>query len=108
MGSHPSAGQPLPVVREGEMSISKWSEVAKYSKFLEDQEKVQKREKTRYQQEQMRHDLGVQMAEKKSQKQRAAEEERRVFEQQEADIAHWKSRQTYQDEERKRAALQVI
>lgn len=102
---------PMPVVPEQKLlpdgPISKWSDVAKYSKALELQEEKDKHSTKRSHQQQMAKDLEVQMAMKKEQVKASKLEEQRVFEHQEAELERWKADQHMQQDEVRRRALQV-
>lgn len=87
--------------------LSRWSEVAKYSKLLEDQEKVQRRDAVRCAQQRMRQDLHLQVEEKKHLKLRTVQEEHRLFEHQEAELEQWKSVQSAREQRARHKELEV-
>lgn len=97
----------LQAVPEEEANVCRWSEVAKFSRKLEEIEKVKQREATRNAQQQMRDYLQRQIEEKKSQKQRESEEERALFEHQEAELERWRTHQTAQQEEQRKRVMEV-
>merc|ERR1712217_710324 len=71
----------------------KWSEIAKYSKLMEEKEKVEKREKQRTAQETIRKHLDIQMAEKEQQKQALKEADTLLKQQQSAQLEQWNREQ---------------
>jgi len=85
--------------------INKWSDIAKYSKALEVVDKKKARDRVRSSQEQMARELEVQMQIKSGQKQAFKDDERRHFEQQEAEIQKWKDTQTAKEENIRLRAL---
>lgn len=87
--------------------ISRWSEVAKYSRALEYDEAKTKQEKKRQQQQQMAKDLEIQIATKKAQSGSSKHEEQRLFEHQEVELERWKAEQQAKQDEVRRKALLV-
>merc|ERR1712137_209747 len=71
----------------------KWSEIAKYSRLMEEKEKVEKREKQRTAQENMRRQLDLQLAEKEQQKQALKEADTLLKQQQTAQLEQWNREQ---------------
>merc|ERR1712060_815553 len=69
---------------QSSMMEPKWSEIAKYSKLMEEKEKVDKRDKQRTAQETIRKHLDIQMAEKEQQKQALKEADTLLKQQQSA------------------------
>lgn len=103
-GLQPSGLQAL---GEARTATPKWSEVANYAKLLEDAEKVKNRESIKATQEKMRLDLKHQMAEKDKKKSAGAEEDKKIFWRQKAELKAWHEAEAAIAEEQKRIALEV-
>lgn len=102
---------PMPGVPEqrlfGEGPISKWSDVAKYSKALEIREETDKLSRKREHQKQMAKDLEAQMSLKKELSKASKLEENRIFEHQEVELEQWKADSHLQQDEVRRRAKEV-
>jgi len=86
--------------------ISRWSEIAKYSRAVEYEEEKTKQQKKRREQAQMAKDLEVQIATKRAQSGSSKHEEQRFLEHQEVELERWKAdQQEKQDSVRQRALL---
>jgi len=87
--------------------ISTWSEVARYAQLVNEVEKAEKLQTKRSQQQEMRHELTLQMHAKEERKVLDKKEERKLFKHQEAEIERWKDSQSAQAYEARKKALQV-
>lgn len=85
----------------------KWSEVANYAKVLENKEKAEHRLKKKTKQEEMRQDLQKQMVEKDVKKAEGAEEDKKIFWRQKAELKAWHEAESAIVEEQKKVALEV-
>lgn len=97
----------MPSVEEEE-DLLKWSQVAKLAKKEAELEALQKREAKKHAQTEIRTYLQQQIDEKNSKKQKAAEDERKFCEMQDAELERWKRDQVQQAEERLHKVQQVI
>lgn len=96
-----------PCAEETAVDMSTWSQVAKYSQKLEEVDKAKKREAERTQQHRMRDALQKQVAEKKRHENMFKDEEQRMFQQQEDELARWRENQDNQKEAAMNKVLQV-
>lgn len=84
-----------------------WSEIAKHSKRVEEQEKMLKLDAFRSAQQKMRVELDQQVAEKEIRKRQLRNEEQQLFHQQKIEYESWQASQEAHKEELRRKALEV-